>query len=147
MCVCVCPTTTRTMDFNDYNNLTVRVEGVTCHLQVLTSLSHQLIFSPSMKVDNRAWEKKGSAFAWLRCISPPAWKSSWGHFHAKSGAKKSNRELGGRQLLHEVFWCWKGFLHGKRFSWWRKCLHAWAYSNICSHSLAQPQCMWFTQES
>lgn len=63
VCVCVCPTTTRTMDFNDYNNLTVRVEGVTCHLQVLTSLSHQLIFSPSMKVDNRAWEKKGSAFA------------------------------------------------------------------------------------
>ena len=69
-------------------------QGVACHLQVLTALSYCLIFSPRMKADSVAWEKKGGVFAWLRCVSPPAWKSSCGHFHAKSGAKKSNRELG-----------------------------------------------------
>lgn len=38
-------------------------------------------------------KRKGRVFAWLRCISPPALSSSCGYFHAKSGAKKSVREL------------------------------------------------------
>lgn len=63
----------------------------------------QLIYSPWMKVESTLRWKKGSVFPWLRCISPPAWKSSCGHVRAKSGAKTSNRELGADNCCTRFF--------------------------------------------
>lgn len=66
-------------------------------------------------------------------------------FMLNHGLKKSNRELGTNNCCRRLF-DEKGFLHGKRFSWKRKCLHARAYSDICSQSVARPQWMRFKQD-
>lgn len=46
LCVSMCVTLIRAYGDNFNDSLTVRVQGVLCHLQVLTTLSDQLIFSP-----------------------------------------------------------------------------------------------------
>lgn len=111
-------------------------EGVAFHLQVWTALNCDFFYY--LKVHSGSWQEKGRIFAWLRCSSPPAPSSSCGHLHAKSGAKGSNKELG--TIVADFFLfsilmmiMMKGIL--LRQARQRKCLHALAYSDICSHSL------------